>query len=55
MGKYTSILRGLPSYKGEDATQTEKIAAKRAELGVLTATQAAAGYRAARDVAQRAT
>jgi hypothetical protein len=50
MGKYTSILRGLPSYKGEDATQAEKIAAKRAELGVLTAVQAATGYRAARDV-----
>ena len=49
MGKYTSVLRGLPSYKGEDASQAEKIASKRSEIGVLTATQAAAGYRAARD------
>ena len=50
MGKYTSILRGLPHYRGEDATQSEKVAAKRIELGVLTSAQAAQGYRKARDV-----
>jgi hypothetical protein len=48
MGKYTQVLRGLPSYKGEDASFFEKVVAKRLTLGVLSATQAAAGYAAAR-------
>jgi hypothetical protein len=48
MGKYTSVLRGLPAYQGEDASFTEKVIAKRIEIGALTATQAAAGYAAAR-------
>jgi hypothetical protein len=49
MGKYTSVLRGLPQYAGEDASIKEQVNAKRIEIGVLTPGEAAAGYRKARD------
>jgi hypothetical protein len=48
LGKYTAVLRGLPTYQGEDASFTEKVIKKRLTFGPLTATIAAAGYAAAR-------
>lgn len=48
MGKYTSVLRGLPKYSGEDASFNEKVAAKRIAIGVVSASQAADGYTKAR-------
>jgi hypothetical protein len=44
MGKYTAVLRGLPSYQGEDASFNEKVVAKRLSFGPLSATLAAQGY-----------
>jgi hypothetical protein len=48
VGKYTQVLRGLPQYRGEDASFNEKIIAFKAKLGVQSAAQAAQGYAQAR-------